>query len=63
LEIGEKNHEDPQIVASLVADLCLKKKNKRFRFPVGKGVRASLVLKNTVPWELWESFVLKRLVK
>ena len=63
LEKGEKNHEDPQIVASLVADLCLKKKNNRFRFAIGKGVRVSLALKNAVPWNLWESFVLKRLVK
>lgn len=63
LEKGERNHEDPQAVASLIADICISKEVNKLRIPIGKGVKASLALKNNIPWKAWENFVMKRLLK
>lgn len=55
MEKGEAKHEDPQIVASLIADLCMGKEAGRLRHPIGRGVKTALCLKNVIPWKMWES--------
>ncbi|MFS0646310.1 SDR family oxidoreductase [Siminovitchia sp. 179-K 8D1 HS] len=62
LEKGEAKHEDPQIVASLIADLCMRKEAGRLRYPVGRGVKTALFLKNAIPWKTWENIFLKKLL-
>lgn len=62
LEKGEAKYEDPQIVASLIADLCMSKEAGRLRYPVGKGVKTTFFLKNIIPWKKWEQIFLKKLL-
>lgn len=33
----------------------------KLRYPVGKGVKLGMVLKNILPWKWWERMVMKRL--
>lgn len=54
LEKGKEKHEDPQVVASLIADLCMKKELRRLRYPIGKGVKTAINLKSIIPWKWWE---------
>ncbi len=60
---GEKDYGDPIDVAKLIAKIALQKKVKRLRFPIGKGIKMIIILKKFLPWSIWETIVLKKLVK
>ena len=61
LEKGKSTHEDPQKVASFIADLCSRKELRKLRYPIGKGVKFSFFLKEWIPWRIWENIFLNRL--
>ncbi|MBS4194342.1 SDR family oxidoreductase [Lederbergia citri] len=61
LESGKSNHCDPREVANLIVNLCSKKEITKLRYPIGKGVKLSLFLKNLIPWKVWENIFHKRL--
>lgn len=61
MEKGESSYGEPQIVALLIAKLCSRKKIKKLRYPIGKGVRLLIFLKHFLPWIFWEKIVLKKL--
>lgn len=54
LEKGKDKYENPWDVAKLITDLCMNKEMKKFRYPIGRGVKAVLFLKKIIPWMLWE---------
>lgn len=58
---GSKDkHGDPLDVAKLVAKIATQKKSPKLRYPIGKGVIQTLLLKKLVPWEKIENVVLKK---
>lgn len=62
LELGQNQYGDPQEVAELVRRIaCEKQGETKLRYPIGKGVRAGLLLKKMLPWKLWERIVMKKL--
>ncbi|MCR2820099.1 oxidoreductase [Lederbergia panacisoli] len=61
LESGKENYGNPQDVARLIVDLCSRKALTKLRYPIGKGVKLSLFLKNIFPWKVWERIFYKRL--
>lgn len=62
LDKSEPNYEDPIIVAKKAASIALKKK-PTLRYPVGKGVKTRISLKNLLSWKSWENIILKKLYK
>ncbi|TYS35450.1 oxidoreductase [Bacillus pumilus] len=55
------NYGDPRDVAALVVRLAEKKRLKKLRYPIGKGVRLSFTAKQLLPWSLWEKIILRTL--
>ncbi|NHM31213.1 SDR family oxidoreductase [Neobacillus terrae] len=62
LEKGKPDYGNPIEVARLVSDIA-DHKNPALRYPVGKGVKRNLILKNILPWKTIEKAVLKRIAK
>lgn len=62
LEKGKSEYGDPIEVAKLVSDLSVHK-NPALRYPVGKGVKRNLLLKNILPWKTIEKAVLRGIAK
>jgi NAD(P)-dependent dehydrogenase (short-subunit alcohol dehydrogenase family) len=62
IESGKAGHGNPFDVARLVAEIASKKRTPKLRYPVGKGVKMSLVMKSLVPWKFLESVILKKLL-
>ncbi|MDF0727403.1 oxidoreductase [Cytobacillus sp. S13-E01] len=61
---GQSSLGDPMDVVRLICSIATKKsKTTKLRYSIGKGVKASIFLKNCLPWRLWEIIVLKRLFK
>jgi NAD(P)-dependent dehydrogenase (short-subunit alcohol dehydrogenase family) len=63
IEGGKTEFGDPNEVAQLVAQIASQPKTPKLRYPIGKGVKSNLFFKNNLPWEVLESFILKRLGK
>ncbi|MCM2532653.1 SDR family oxidoreductase [Neobacillus pocheonensis] len=61
IETGKKDHGDPQDVAQLVAQIATQTKSPDLRYPIGKGVKKNLLLKNMLPWKMIEDVILKRI--
>ncbi len=59
---AEAGYGDPHDVAKLIASIA-EKRNPAFRYPVGKGTRALVSIKDRLPWKIWEKLVLKSLFK
>ena len=59
IENGKTQHGQPQEVAHLVAQIASQPKNTDFRYPIGKGVKRNLLLKNVLPWKMIENTVMK----
>lgn len=55
------NYGDPREVAELVIRLAEKKRLKKLRYPIGKGVRLSFTAKQLLPWSMWEKIILRTL--
>ncbi|MFD1705540.1 SDR family oxidoreductase [Siminovitchia sediminis] len=54
---SKDNYGNPIAVASFLADLCMKKKINKLRYPIGKGVKTAVSLKYTLPWKWWENII------
>lgn len=63
MEAGKEGHGDPAEVARLIGDLAEKEKVHGMRYPIGKGAKLMLGLKNLLPWSIWEKQVLQRIFK
>ncbi|CAM3993769.1 SDR family oxidoreductase [Lederbergia lenta] len=61
LEESQNSYGNPNVVASLIADLCSQKQWKKLRYPIGKGVRLNFFLKSIIPWNMWEKIFLNKL--
>ncbi|MEM5029307.1 oxidoreductase [Priestia sp. WB3] len=57
----KSNYGDPREVADLVIRLAEKKRLKKLRYPIGKGVRLSFTAKQLLPWSMWEKIILRTL--
>lgn len=62
LEQGKDKLGDPADVAELIVKLCAKDSLTKLRYPAGKGVRISLFLKRILPWRMWESILIGKLL-
>ncbi|WP_272511100.1 oxidoreductase [Bacillus altitudinis] len=61
IEVQKNNYGDPGEVAELVVSLAEKKRLKKLRYLVGKGVRLSFIAKQLLPWNVWENIILRTL--
>ncbi|MCM3043405.1 oxidoreductase [Bacillus altitudinis] len=61
IEAQKNNYGDPVEVAELVVSLAEKKRLKKLRYLVGKGVRLSFIAKQLLPWNVWENIILRTL--
>ena len=62
IEAGKTNHGDPLDVAKLVAKIAAQPQTPNLRYPIGKGVKSNIFLKNLFPWKMLEKIILKRLL-
>lgn len=60
LEEGQANFGDPLEIARKIGEIA-NKNNSTLRYPIGKGVRLSISIKNSLPWKTWEKLFLKLL--
>ncbi|MDT8860386.1 SDR family oxidoreductase [Alkalihalobacillus sp. MEB130] len=63
LEVGKKKHGDPAEVAKLIVDLASRETIKRLRYPIGRGLKLMLLVKQLMPWSMWEKIVLGQVFK
>lgn len=61
VEEGKAAHGDPKDVARLATHVASQSASPDLRYPIGKGVKTSLFLKNTLPWKMIESVIEKKL--
>ncbi|MDQ0200135.1 SDR family oxidoreductase [Neobacillus ginsengisoli] len=61
IESRKAEHGDPQDVAKLVAQIAAQTKSPDLRYPIGKGVKKNLFLKNMLPWKMIERVILKQI--
>ncbi|MEH7274821.1 oxidoreductase [Neobacillus vireti] len=57
---GESSFGDPNDVATKIAEISVLK-NPEMRYVIGRGVKASIFIKNLLPWKLWEKLVIREL--
>jgi NAD(P)-dependent dehydrogenase (short-subunit alcohol dehydrogenase family) len=57
---GESQFGDPIQVAIKIVEIA-QEQEPNLRYPIGKGVKLSLLLKKTLTWKSWEKLFLKRL--
>jgi NAD(P)-dependent dehydrogenase (short-subunit alcohol dehydrogenase family) len=57
---GEGKLGDPQIVANKMVEIALHPRPK-LRYPIGKGVHLSIILKRILSWESWEKLLFKKM--
>ncbi|MDQ1146386.1 NAD(P)-dependent dehydrogenase (short-subunit alcohol dehydrogenase family) [Bacillus sp. SORGH_AS 510] len=57
---GEGQFGNPKDVAEKIARIALDER-PNLRYPIGKGVRPTLMLRKFIPWKLWEKLFIKRL--
>lgn len=57
LESSKPNHGDPIEVAQLICSLVMKKNIRKLRYPIGKGLKATMIIKSVLPWRWWEKAV------
>jgi NAD(P)-dependent dehydrogenase (short-subunit alcohol dehydrogenase family) len=57
---GEDSFGDPEDVAKKIAEIATME-NPEIRYPIGRGVKAAIFLKNLLPWRIWEKIILRKL--
>ncbi len=62
LKSAEASHGNPQDVARLVACIA-SERNPQLRYPIGKGVKNTLLFKSILPWKTIEKIVMNKLKK
>ncbi|WP_462409689.1 SDR family oxidoreductase [Neobacillus sp. Marseille-QA0830] len=60
LEAGEAQYGDPQDVSRIVAEITSLDKPS-LRYPIGKGVKLTMFLRDFIPWKLWEKIIWQKL--
>jgi NAD(P)-dependent dehydrogenase (short-subunit alcohol dehydrogenase family) len=60
IAVGETSFGDPEDVAKKIAEIATME-NPDMRYPIGRGVTATIFLKNLLPWRLWEKIILSKL--
>lgn len=63
IESGKAKHGDPNQVATLICTLAKAPKLRKLRYPIGRGLRMTIFLKQFLPWQLWERVVLKQILR
>jgi NAD(P)-dependent dehydrogenase (short-subunit alcohol dehydrogenase family) len=63
IELGKEKYGDPVEVARLIHRLAIKKKIRKLRYPIGKGVKIAMLIKKILPWHWWERIVIRSLNK
>ncbi|MCT2535684.1 SDR family oxidoreductase [Aquibacillus koreensis] len=63
MESGKNKHGDPQLVAKLICEIAMMKEVKKLRYPIGRGVRAQLMLKRLLPWHRWERIIINTILQ
>jgi NAD(P)-dependent dehydrogenase (short-subunit alcohol dehydrogenase family) len=61
LTAGQDSYGDPLDVARLAAMIASNESQPKLRYPIGKGVRTMIQLKNYLPWKTIERIALKKL--
>ncbi|MEH7382799.1 oxidoreductase [Bacillus sp. JJ1533] len=61
LENNHASYGNPIEVAKFIVKLALKPSLTKLRYPIGKGTRLSILLKNSLPWKMWEAVVFRML--
>lgn len=61
MESGKAKHGDPLEVAKLVAHIATQKNPPNLRYPIGKGVKLTISLKNSLPWKVLEKIILNKI--
>ncbi len=61
VENGKAAHGNPKEVAQLAGQIASKQASPDLRYPIGKGVKTNLFLKNTMPWKIIEAAIIKKL--
>lgn len=59
---GETSFGDPLEVARKIAEIAVME-NPDIRYPIGRGVKITIFLKNLLPWRLWEKIIINKLFK
>lgn len=57
---GENSFGNPEDVAKKIAEIATLE-NPGIRYPIGRGVKAAIFLKNFLPWRLWEKTIISKL--
>lgn len=57
---GENNFGDPLEVSKKIVEISVMK-NPKMRYAIGRGVKASIIMKNLLPWRLWEKIIISKL--
>jgi NAD(P)-dependent dehydrogenase (short-subunit alcohol dehydrogenase family) len=60
IQNGESKFGNPLEVAEKIADIA-QQANPSLRYPIGKGVKLSSGIKQSLPWKLWERIVFKKM--
>lgn len=60
LKTAEASYGNPQDVARLVSGIA-SVNSPQLRYPIGKGIKNTLFLKNLLPWKMIEKIVIKKL--
>jgi NAD(P)-dependent dehydrogenase (short-subunit alcohol dehydrogenase family) len=58
---SEADYGDPQDIAKLVARIAASTSEPDLRYPIGKGVKNMILLKNLMPWKMIEKIVMNKL--
>lgn len=62
IDNGSESFGDPMEVARKISKVAVDE-NPQLRYPIGKGVKLTLFLKNNLKWTIWEKFFIKTLNK
>jgi NAD(P)-dependent dehydrogenase (short-subunit alcohol dehydrogenase family) len=57
---GENRFGNPLEVAAKISEIAVME-NPNIRYPIGRGVKTSIFLKNFLPWRLWEKIIITKL--
>lgn len=63
LEKSQPNHGDPSEVAKLITQLASQKDMPKLRYPIGKGIKSTLLAKSVLSWKKWEKTMISMLKK
>lgn len=60
IQSGEGSFGDPKEVAEKIARISIEGRSN-LRFPIGKGVKTTILIHKIIPWRIWEKIFIKKL--